>query len=159
MANHAMFRSDNLAGTTQGKYLASVRVATDIDNGNIVLLGEYETGAREVKACTAPAADSAIGKIAILGSEEVDKTVKYDTVGGFTNKAGSVARGYILEHGDVFSVTAEAVDGTPAKGATFELQAGSYKMNAVETATGATVVGVCEAVEVENGITWYVVRV
>jgi len=36
MANHAMFRSDNMAGTTQGKYLVSVRVPEAIDNGCVV---------------------------------------------------------------------------------------------------------------------------
>jgi hypothetical protein len=159
MANHAMFRSDNMAGTTQGKYLVSVRVPEAIDNGCVVAYGAYEDGAREVRTCEAPAADTALGKIAILGSEEVNKAVKFDTVGGFTNEKGVPARGYIPEHADAFSVTAEAVDGTIKVGSFLELQAGSYKMAAVDVATGATVVGVCEAVEQDGATTWYVIRV
>lgn len=159
MANHAMFRSDNMAGTTQGKYLVSVRVPEAIDNGCVVAYGAYEDGAREVRTCAAPEANTELGKIAILGSEEVKKAVKYDVVGEFTNEKGTPARGYIPEHVDVFSVTAEAVDGAIKVGSILELQAGSYKMAAVDAATGATVVGVCEAVEQDGATTWYVIRV
>lgn len=156
---HAMFRSDSMAGTVHGKNLASVRVPEDIDNGCIVAYGAYEEGEREVRTCAAPEADTPLNKIAILGSEEVDKEVKFDTVGGFYNKKGSVARGYIPEEVDVFSVTAEAVDGTIKVGSILEVQAGSHKMAAVDAATGATVVGVCEAVEQDGATTWYVIRV
>ncbi len=159
MANHAMFRSDNMAGTTQGKYLVSVRVPEAIDNGCVVAYGAYEDGAREVRTCAAPESNTELGKIAILGSEEVKKAVKYDVVGEFTNEKGTPARGYIPEHADVFSVTAEAVDGAIKVGSVLELQAGSYKMAAVDAATGATVVGVCEAVEQDGATTWYVIRV
>lgn len=155
----AIFRSDNLAGTTHGKYLASLRMTEDLGNGSIVVPGDYEAGAREVRACAAPTADAAIGKIAILGSEEVNTGVKYDTVAGFTNKAGSIARGYILEHGDIFSVTADAFDAAPAVGYTIEVKDGAYKMAAVETASGAPVIGTCVAIEADGATTWYVVRV
>lgn len=156
---HAMFRADNMAGTTQGKYLVSLRVTADIDNANVVAVGAYEEGAREVKVYAAPETNTAIGKIAILGSEEVDKSVKGNTVGGFTNKKGTIARGYILEHGDVFSATAEAFDKAPTVGATIEVKAGDTKMAVVESASGATVIGTCEAVEMNGNVTWYVVRV
>lgn len=159
MANHAMFRSDSLAGTTHGKYLVSVRMTEDLDNGCIVVPGDLEAGAREARAYAAPEADTAVGKIAILGSEEVVKDAKFDTVGQFTNLRGSLARGYILEHGDMFSVTKEALDGTPALNATIEVQAGAHKMSAVESATGATAIGKCIAVEPDGATTWYVIRV
>lgn len=160
MANHAIFRADNLAGTTQGKYLASIRMTTDLDNGNVVALGAYEEGAREVRTYTAPAKDAKIGTIAILGSEEVDKTVKYDVVGNFTNKQNTVARGYILEAGDIFSVTAEAIEGTPTVGGVVELQANKTKMKANSTSSAdATKIGDCIAIEQEGNITWYVFRV
>lgn len=161
MANkkYGMFRSDNMAGTTQGKYLASVRVGEDLQNGSVVALGAYEVNEREVRTCTAPDADTKIGALAILGSEEVVANVKYDTVAGFINLKGSVARAYIFEHGDMFSATAECFDGTPAVGHTIETLAGTYKMKAVETASGATVIGECIAVEKDGPTTWYVVRV
>lgn len=154
MAN-AMFRSDNLAGITHGKYLASVRVTEDIENGCIVALGGYEAGAREVREYTAVAADAELGKIAILGSEEVNKEVKYDTVGSFKNKKGDVARAYILEHGDIFSVSAEGFAALPSVGTTVKVAAGAYKMGT----TGDVTIGECIAIEQDGATTWYVVRV
>lgn len=155
MAKFAMFRADNLAGTTQGKYLASVRMAEDLANGSIVVPGTYEAGAREVRACAAPTAEAVIGKIAILGSEEVNKDVKFDTVGGFTNKAGTIARAYILEAGDIFSVSAEGFVAVPEVGTTVKVAAGAHKMG-IE---GDVTVGECIAIEQDGATTWYVVRV
>lgn len=159
MANHAMIRTDNLAGTVHGKYLVSIRMTEALDNGCIVVPGAYEAGAREVRTYTAPEADTPVGKIAILASEEVNKEVTFDTVGGFYNKAGTIARGYILEHGDIFSVTAEAFDAVPAVGNTIEVKAGTCKLAAAESATGATAIGECIAIELDGATTWYVVRV
>ena len=154
MAKFAMFRADNLAGTTQGKYLASVRMAEDLENGSIVVPGAYEAGEREVRACAAPTAE-AVGKIAILGSEEVNKDVKIDTVGAFTNKTGTVARAYILEAGDIFSVSAEGFVAVPEVGAEVKVAAGAYKMGIA----GDVTVGECIAIEQDGATTWYVVRV
>lgn len=150
----AMFRADNLAGTTQGKYLASVRMAEDLANGSIVVPGAYEAGAREVKVCAAPTTE-AIGKIAILGSEEVVKDVKIDTVGGFTNKAGTIARAYILEAGDIFSVSAEGFVAVPEVGAAVKVATGTHKMGT----DGDITIGECIAIEQDGATTWYVVRV
>ena len=150
-----MFRADNLAGTTQGKYLASVRMTEDLANGSIVVPGAYEAGAREVRACAAPAAGDTIGKLAILGSEEVVKGVKYDTVGGFTNKAGTAARAYILETGDVFSVSKEGFVAVPTVGASVKVAAGAHKLGTA----GDVTVGECVAIEQDGATTWYVVRV
>ena len=155
MAKFPMFRADNLAGTTQGKYLASVRMTEDLANGSIVVPGAYEAGAREVRVCTAPESGAAIGKIAILGSEEVNKDVKIDTVGGFTNKAGTIARAYILETGDIFSVSAEGFAAAPSVGATVKVAAGAYKLGT----TGDITIGQCVAIEQDGATTWYVVRV
>ena len=159
MAKHAMIRTDNLAGTVHGKYLVSIRMTENLDNGCIVVPGAYEAGAREVRTYTAPEADTPVGKIAILASEEVNKEVTYDTVGGFYNKEGAIARGYIFEHGDIFSVTAEAFEEAPEVGNTIEVKAGSYKLATAKTTTGATVIGECIAIELDGATTWYVVRV
>ena len=154
-----MFRSDNMAGTTQGQFLATLRVTEDIDNGMLVSIGGLEDGQREVRAMTALDSDHAVpGFIAILGSEEVDKAKSFDTVGEFTNKSGSLARGYILNHGDVYAVTAEAFDGeVPAKGDEVYAKFGTYKHTTADE-NGAPI-GVCEAVEVDGATTWYVIRV
>lgn len=156
MANHAMFRSDAMAGTTLGQYLVSLRVATEIDNGMLVAVGALEDGQREVKAMAAITADTKVGAIAVLGSEEVDKEKTFDTVGGFTNKVGTIARGYILHDNGAYSVTAEAFDGSvPAKGAKVFAKAGSNKHHTA----GDVEIGVCEAVETDGAITWYVIRI
>lgn len=156
MAKNAMFRADNLAGTTQGKYLASIRMTEDLANGAIVVPGAYETGAREARVYAAPASGDGIGKIAILGSEEVTKDVTFDTVGGFTNKKGTLARAYILEAGDIFSVTAEGFVALPNVGDTVKVAAGAHKMGT----EGDITIGECIAIEPANSTTnWYVVRV
>lgn len=160
MANtHVMIRTDNMAGTTQGKYLVSLRVAAEIDNGLVVAVGGYEDGAREVRTYTTPAVNTDLGKIAILASEEVDKERAFNAVGEFTNKKGSIARGYFLEHGDIFSVTEGAFDKKPTVGSIVELQAGN-KLKVVSAATsGSTTVGTCDAIETDGATTWYVIRV
>ena len=156
MANHAMFRSDAMAGTTLGQYLVSLRVATEIDNGMLVAVGALEDGQREVKAMAAISAETKVGAIAVLGSEEVDKEKTFDTVGGFTNKVGTIARGYILHDNGAYSVTAEAFDGgVPAKGAKVFAKAGSNKHHT----SGDVEIGVCEAVETDGATTWYVIRI
>lgn len=165
MANHVMFRSDNLAGTTQGKYLVSIRIDADIDNGMLVTVGPYETGAREVRQCSPIAATTEIGDIAVLGSEEVNKEVSFDTVNGFTNKKGSIARGYVLEHGDCFSVTAGAFSTIPTVGATIYAEVGKNTMtNAADDGAASgkvnnVKIGKCEAIEKDGATTWYVIRV
>jgi hypothetical protein len=145
-----------MAGTTLGQYLVSLRVATEIDNGMLVAVGALEDGQREVKTMAAITADTKVGAIAVLGSEEVDKEKTFDTVGGFTNKVGTIARGYILHDNGAYSVTAEAFDGSvPAKGAKVFAKAGSNKHHTA----GDVEIGVCEAVETDGATTWYVIRI
>ena len=159
MANNTMFRADNLAGTKDGKFLVSVRITTDIDNGMLVVPGAYESGSREVRTYTKPAANTPLSSLAILGSEEVDKTTSFNTVGGFTNRAKTVGRAYFLDGKDMFSVTAGAFDTAPAVGKIIEAQA-DYKMKVVDSLTsGSTKIGECIAVETDGATTWYVIRV
>lgn len=160
---HAMFRSDNMAGTKLGQFLVSLKATADIDNGNVVTIGALFDGEREVRTYATPAATDKIGTIAIIGTEEVDATKKFDTVGDFTNKKGGIMRGYILHSGDEFSITADAFETadsvTVAAGTIFELQA-KTKLKAVATATtSTTTVGKCMAVEQDGATTWYVIRV
>ena len=156
MANHAMFRSDAMAGITLGQYLVSLRVATEIDNGMLVAVGTLEDGQREVKAMAAITADTKVGNIAVLGSEEVDAEKTFDTVGEFTNKVNSIARGYILHDGGAYSVTADAFEGgVPTKDAKVYAKANSNKHHTA----GDVEIGVCEAIETDGATTWYVIRI
>lgn len=156
MAKHVMFRSDAMAGTILGQYLVSLRAATEIDNGMLVAVGSLEEGQREVKTMNAITAETKVGAIAVLGSEEVNKEASFDTVGDFTNKAGTIARGYILHDGGAYAVTAEAFDGgVPAKDAKIFAKAGSNKHHTA----GDVEIGTCEAIENDGATTWYVIRI
>lgn len=163
---HAMFRSDNMEGTKNGKFLVSLYVNTDggLDNGCVVKVGALKTGEREVRAYTTPAVNDSIDDIAILGSEEVAKDKKYNGLGDFTNAKGSIARGYKLVKGDLFAVTADALAAadnyTFTPGTTVcELQAGTKLKAADSVTSGSTQVGTLEAVETEGATTWLVFRV
>lgn len=158
MDNHVMFRSDAMAGTVMGQYLASLRMTTALDNGMLVGVGALETGEREVKATKAISADTKINEIAVLGTEEVNKEKSFDTVGEFTNEAGTIARGYVLHAGDAYAVTEGAFDGAaPTAGATVYAKAGGNKHTT--TADANVAIGSCEAVETDGATTWYVIRV
>lgn len=159
---HGIFRSDNMAGTTLGKYLVSVKLNADYDNGNAVKLGAYVANEREVRQGATPEATTALGSIAIVAAPEVDPAVKYNSLGDFYNKQNDVVRGYIPVTGDIFSLSADAFATELTSdfvGAVLELQAGK-KMSLVASLTsGSTQVATCVAVEQEGGIKWYVFRV
>ena len=163
MANHVMFRSDAMAGTTLGQYLVSLRVATEIDNGMLVAVGSLEAGQREVKAMAAIATTTTVGAIAVLGSEEVDKEKSFDTVGGFTNKVGTIARGYILHDGGAYAVTAGAFDTgkIPVVGNTIyaKINTNLHTTDAKNGENNNVKIGTCEAIEVDGATTWYVIRI
>lgn len=163
MANHVMFCSDAMPGTTLGQYLVSLRVATEIDNGMLVAVGALEDGQREVKAMAAITADTKIGAIAVLGSEEVDKEKTFDTVGGFTNKVGTIARGYILHDNGAYSVTAGAFETgkIPAVGNTIyaKINTNLHTTDAKNGEDNNVKIGTCEAIEVDGATTWYVIRI
>lgn len=155
MGNHVMFRSDAMAGTVMGQYLVSLRMSAEMDNGMLVGVGALEAGEREVKAVKAIAAETKINEIAVLGTEEVDKAKTFDTVGEFTNEAGTIARGYVLHAGDAYAVTAGAFEAVPAVNADVYAKANSNKHHI----TGDVKIGVCEAIETDGATTWYVIRV
>ena len=159
---YACVRTDNMSGTTVGKDLVSLKffngaAEAAIENGSVVLVGEYLEGQREVRKATAPAKSSKLNEVALIAHEEVDKTKAYNGFKDYTNPAGLAVRGYRLTSKDCFSLTKEAfASGSAcAKGSVVELDAGT-KLKAVATATsGSTTIGKIVAVEGE----WYVVEV
>lgn len=158
---YAKVRTDNLTGTVFGGDLVSVKYQpsgtdTEIENGNLVKVGALIAGEREVRVGTTPAASDALADIALVASPEVDKTVPYNTLGDFINKAGDVIRGYRLVRG-FYSVTKEALDAADeiAVGDIVELQAGT-KAKVVKSATASsTKIGTVYAIEGE----WIVVKI
>lgn len=159
---YACVRTDNMSGTVNGKDLVSLKFMVSeteapVENGNVVLVGDYLEGEREVRKATAPSKNADVYKCALVASEEVVKSKSRNTLAEFRNEAGDIARGYRLVANDTFSVTAEAfADGAALEvGATVELT-DSTKLSAVAEATGAaSVVG--KIVLIENE--WYVIEV
>ena len=158
---YAAVRTDNMSGTTLGKNLVSLKyqvstVDTAIENGNVVVVGDLIAGEREVRLAAKPAADTALKDIALIATPEINKKEGYTILSDFRNEAGTICRGYRLLSHDIFSVTAEALNGaTLSVGYAVELQADT-KLNVVSSATsGSTQVGKIIAKEGN----WYVIEV
>lgn len=164
--NNAVVRTDKMFGTDNRAGLVSVRFQPDdvmasIDNGNVVKLGDLETGSREVYKGVNPAATDDLKDIVLIASPEVMYDSRNINLDEFTNGKGEIARGYHLHVNDIFSVTKEALIGleTPAVGNTVELADGT-KLNVVADATdGNTVVGKIIDINVVGRYTYYVIQV
>ena len=154
MAKYAYVRTDNMSGTTVAKDLASAKFYASeaeaaIENGNIVTLGGYVDGEREVRKATAPTANTKLRDLYLVATPEVVKDKNYYGLDEFINEAGSIIRCYRLTSGDIFSVTKEAIDGEASVDTVIEAQAGT-KMKAVASATdGSTTIGKVMALEDE----------
>ena len=122
------------------KYLPS-GVATAIENGDIVVIGDLVSGEREIFTATTPTATTALTAVGIVTTPEVPADERLKNLSDFRNEAGVVITVDKIFAGDIFSITAEGFDGTPAVGKIVELKAGT-KLNAVTTLTsGSTKVG------------------
>ena len=148
MAN-ACVRTDNMAGTTLGKYLCTFEATADMENGSVVVVGKFKEGEREIREYSTHTGKEKIGQVALIATPEVVKDKTYNSIADFKNATGDLMRGYIIDFADVFSLTKEGF----AEGSDFtvgnivELAAGT-KLKAVKTATeGMTQVGVLGAVE------------
>ena len=72
-------RTDNMAGTVLGSGLVSFKyqpggVDTAIENGNVVVIGGYISGEREIRTASTPAADSALRVLLLLRARKYLKT-------------------------------------------------------------------------------------
>ena len=158
---YAVVRTDNLSGIQDGARLVSMRyyvstTKTAIQNGNVVSIGALDEPG--VYKAAAPSAKQALGKLALVANPEVFRDSKaYHNLDEYINEAGKVIRGYILKSGDVFSVTAEALDSTPgASTVGLEIQAGTtFKCVTALTDAVAEYLGSDTA----NGYTYYKFRV
>ena len=168
MANekkYAVVRTDNMFGTDVRAGLVSVKYmgadganAEEIENGCVVKLKELAEGEREVFVGVTPTAEDDLNDIVLIATPEVMHDERKKNLDQYVNEAGKTSRGYRLHEG-IYSVTAEALIGTPAKGNIVELAAGT-KLNAVASATGnATKVGKIIDVETAGRYTYYVIRI
>lgn len=158
---YAVVRTDNLSGIIDGARLATVHFydgngkAAAIQNGNIITLNGIDE--RGVFKAIAPTANQGLGKLALVATPEIMSDRQYKNLDDFINAAGAEVRVYILHSGDVFSVTAEALDGTVGNTTVgVEVQAGT-KLKVVTSATNA--VADYLGSDVENGYTYYKFRV
>lgn len=130
------------------KYLPS-GTATAIENGNVVVIGGLVNGERELYTATTPTATSALGAIGLVTTPEVMADERKKNLDEFRNEAGDVITVDKLFPGDIFSVTADALEGTLTKGYVVELKAGT-KLNVVATLTASsTKVGTL--IDIANG--------
>lgn len=159
---HAVVRTDNMTGTDVRSQLVSVMymgsdgaTETDIDNGCVLKLGALMDGEREIYIGGNVAADTDIHDVVLVASVEVMYDELKKNLDEFYNEAGAICRGYHLVHGDTFSVTAEALDGTPAVGSDVTLAAGT------KLAVGGTgtAVGKIIAEDIVGRYTYYAIKV
>lgn len=164
---HAVIRKDRLYGTDVAPALVSMRfvngsnVETAIDNGNVVKLAGLMTGERELYKATIPAANTALKDIAIVGTNEVMYDERKKNLDEFFNEAGADSLGYRPHEGDIFSVTADALDAAATIAVTniVELQADT-KLKVVSSLTqGSTKVGEIIAIDNVGRYTYYVIEV
>ncbi len=161
---HAVIRTDLMTGTDVAADLRSVRymadgaTPTNIDNGCLVLLDGLMEGERELYKGLTPAADSPKKNLVVIATPEVMYDERLKGLTNFYNMAGGNCRGYVLHENDIFSVTIDALTGTPAVGSVVEAAA-SVKMNVVDAATGATKIGEIIAIESAGALTYYVIRI
>ena len=146
---HAVAGSTRLAATTEtgGEGIMDLKITLDLDNGTIIGKGNYVAG--QVYAMTAPTAFT--GKIlsekAANGNWYVEVATAtnaylvlqvpvtyYDfnsqakAESTFYNANGDIVRAYKLYPGDVFELSSEGFDGTPAANATVSFDATTYKV-------------------------------
>ena len=162
MAKHAVVRTDLMDGTDVRGQLVSVKymgadgkTPTEIDNGNVLKVESLIDGEREVYAGVTPAADTAITDIVLVASVEVMYDERKKNLDEYVNEENKICRGYRLHHGNIFSVTAEALTGTPEKGSAVTLDAGTK----LAVGGSGTAVGKIIDVEIAGRYTYYAIKI
>lgn len=162
MAKHAVVRTDNMAGTDVRGQLVSIKymgadgtTPTEIDNGNVLKVGELIEGEREVFAGADVAADSKLDEVVLVASVEVMYDERKKNLDDYFNEANKICRGYHLHHGDIFSITAEALTGTPAVGSTVAFDAGTK----LAVGGSGTAIGKIIAKDVVGRHTYFAIRI
>lgn len=114
-------RLDNIEGAkpVSTYYTSDGSTAAAIENGRFVFLSALKEGDREVWIAIAPAdADNKnckleTGRLAFVASPEFMTDERKLNLNEFENLAGDVSRSYLLEKGNIVSVTAEAFNTVP----------------------------------------------
>lgn len=157
---YTVVRTDLMSATANSADLVSLRFyngegnPAEIENGAIVKLVALEDGEREVYKAVAATASDDIRDCALVASEEVMYDERKTNLDEFINEAGTIARGYLLRRGNIFSVTKPGFVGdAPAKGDKVGVGADG------KLAKDGTNLGVCHDVEKTSRYTYYAVKV
>ena len=165
MANvkHAIVRTDNMSATRDGSLIVSGRFynadeTAPIDNGNVVVIGDYDKGEREVRKVTVPTGTEKISEIGLVTTPELiyDESTHHGFE-DFVNEAGKEVIVLRFHANDIFSVTAEAFDGEPAKDK-YAVVGNTTKIKVADSATG-TVIGKIVEVEKVGPDTYFAIQV
>ena len=164
MAQHAVIRTDLMAGTEDYGQLKSVKFYSSeapaaIDNGNLVVLDSLLAGEREIYKAVAPSATSKPSHLYITAGVVLfyDESVRHYE-DEWENAADVPVRAYKLHDGDVFGVTVDAFTAEPAVGNFVQFAADSTKMTGAASAS-ATSFGKVIAKETAGRHTYFVVAV
>lgn len=170
MAKHAVVRTDKMYGTDVRTGLVSImylvaendeKVATEIENGNILKMGDLLDGEREIYEGSEPEGTEALEDIVLVASPELMYNEHLHDLDEFINVAGKPARAYVLHEKDIFSVTEEALDDlvdseeSPAVGKGVAIQA-STKLQVVDS---GDVIGKIIAKDIVGKYTYYVIQI
>lgn len=162
---HGVIRTDRMYGTDVAanlisvKYMGSGSTATEIDNGNFVVVGDLMKDEREVFKATTPSADSTLGTIAVVASPEVLYDDRKKNLEDFVNIADKPARAYVLHQNDIFSVTEEAIDKEPDVNVGDDVGPGTTTKIAVGNKATGTKLGKIIAIEKMPRRTYYVIKI
>lgn len=158
---HGVVRTDLLAGTdvrsglVSAKYMGSGDTATAIDNGNVIKIESLVEGEREIYKGVTPAASDALEDIILVASPEVMYDERLVSLEDFYNEADEICRGYRLHENDIFSVTAEALEGSPDVNQKVALDAATK----LKVGGEGTEVGTIIAKDIVGRYTYYVIKV
>lgn len=162
---HCVVRTDNLAGIIDGSKLVSVKYHDGadyaaIDNGAVVKLDSMITGERDLwKAvkCTANDTPAATNhKLVLLAAPEYNYDDNYANLDEYQNEAGKAVLGYVLQSGDIFSITVDGFQADPSTN-TYVVADANAKLTTASASTNAF----AEILKKENegGYEYYVIRV
>ena len=170
MAIHAVVRTDNMSGTDVRADLVSIEylgangsTPTDIDNGNVLKVGDLMTGEREIFKGAAVASGDTLDDIVLIATPEMEYDPLLGKLTDFYNKAGTPCRGYRIRSGNIFSLTVEAfaneASDAPVVGDLVEITTGTKFATVTSQTSGSLLVGKVIAIDVVGALTYYVVKV
>lgn len=140
---YSIVRTDSLQATKSGaiksvKYFVGA-TATAIENGNVVALSGLVTGEREIFKGVAPSAVTD-DVVLVAGVELIYDESTHKGLDDFINPANKPFRAYILEKGDVFTISDSAIvalaGGTPVVGNVVVTNASSTKLKELASPAG-----------------------